>query len=126
MNQFLQVLFGIGLALTEPRQRHRIYHRVTDKLDDFADQASRGYGAAADRVERLYRSARGEDHRVLAGAASFLIGMGIGAGAGVLFAPASGKQTRDAIAEKVERLQSDIRESVRRGVEHYETDRQRA
>jgi hypothetical protein len=117
MNQFLRLLFGMGLALTEPRQRHRIYDRVTDKLDDFADQASRGYDAAVDRVERVYRSARGEDHRALASTASFLVGMGIGAGVGVLFAPARGKQTRDAIAEKVERFKGNVSESLRRSVE---------
>jgi YtxH-like protein len=117
MNQFLRLLFGLGLALTEPRQRRRVYDRVTDKLEDVTEQASRGYEAAADRVERLYKAARGEDHRALAGATSFLIGVGVGVGAGILFAPASGRQTRDAIAEKVERFRGDVRESMRHGEE---------
>jgi hypothetical protein len=114
MNQFLRVLFGLGLALTEPKQRHRIYDRVSDRLEDFADQASRGYENAAERLGRVYRSARGEDHRALAGVASFLVGVGVGVGAGVLFAPTSGKQTREAIAEKVERFQSDLRGTARK------------
>ena len=113
MNQFLRILFGTGLMLTEPRQRRRIYNRVTDKLDDVADQALRGYDAAADRVERVYRSARGDDTRVLASAGSFLIGMGVGVGAGMLLAPASGKKTRENIAEKLQHFQSDVRESWR-------------
>jgi hypothetical protein len=113
MNQFLRMLFGTGLMLTEPRERRRIYNRVSDKLDDAADYASRGYEAAADRVERVYRSARGEDSRVLASAGSFLIGVGVGVGAGMLLAPASGRQTRENIAEKFRDFQSDVRESRR-------------
>ena len=106
MNQFLRLLFGVGLLMTEPRERRRVYDRVTDQLDDVADQASRGYKAVADRVEHLYRTARGEDDRALSGAACFLIGAGIGAGAALLFAPASGQETRDTIAEKVREFQN--------------------
>jgi YtxH-like protein len=114
MNQFLRLLFGVGLALTDTKQRHRIYDRVSDRLDDMADHASRSYENATDRVQRAYRSVRGEDHPVLAGTASFLVGVGVGVGAGLLFAPASGKQTRKAIVEKVERFQSDVRGSARK------------
>jgi hypothetical protein len=114
MNQFLRLLFGLGLTLTEPKQRHRIYDRVSDRLDDFADQATRTYENATDRIGRAYRSARGDDHPALAGAASFLIGVGVGVGAGLLFAPASGKETRDAIAEKFERFESSVGGSARK------------
>ena len=113
MGQLLRVLVGIGLALTEPRQRRRIYKRVSDRLEDLADHASRGYETAADRVEDLYHAARGEDHSVLASAASFLIGVGVGAGAGLLLAPASGKETRANIADKFQDFRSDVRESLR-------------
>jgi YtxH-like protein len=114
MNQFLRLLFGAGLLMTEPRQRRRVYARVTDQLDDVADQASRGYKAVADRVEHLYRTVRGEDDRALSGAACFLIGAGIGAGAGLLLAPASGQETRDAIAKKVRGFQHNARGVARK------------
>jgi hypothetical protein len=114
MNQFLRLLFGMGLLMTEPRQRRRIYDRVTDQLDDAADQASRGYEAIADRVEHLYRKARGNGHHAHSGAANFLIGMGVGVGVGLLVAPASGKETRETIAEKVRDFQGDIRKSARK------------
>lgn len=113
MNQFLRLLFGAGLLLTEPRERRHIYDRVTDQMDDVANRASRGYEAAADRVNRFYRTARGRD-RGLSGATTFLIGVGIGAGAGVLLAPASGKQTRQTIAGRVRSFQTDIGRSRRK------------
>ena len=113
MKQFLRLFFGAGLLLTEPRQRQRVYDRVTDKFDDVADQASRGYDAAADRVERMYRAARGENHSGLVSVASFVAGIGVGVGAGLLFAPGSGKDTRAAIAGKFEDIQSDVRDSFR-------------
>jgi hypothetical protein len=101
MNQFLRILFGMGLMLTEPRQRRRIYNRVTDTLGDVADQASHGYEVAADRAERLYRSVRGEGHSGFVSAGSFLIGMGVGVGTGLLLAPTSGRETRANIAGKI-------------------------
>jgi hypothetical protein len=114
MNQFLRLLFGMGLALTEPRQRRKIYDRVTDKLDDVADEASRGYDAVADRVGRLYHEARGENHDPMAGATSFLIGVGVGVGAGLIFAPASGRETRDAIAGKFQSFENHLRGTGRK------------
>jgi hypothetical protein len=112
MNQFLRLLLGMGLVMTEPRQRRRIYDRVTDQLDDVADQASQGYEAVANGVERLYRTARGEDHRGLSGTATFLIGMGVGAGVGLLMAPASGKKTRETIVGKIRDIQADTRRTA--------------
>ena len=113
MNQFVRFLLGVGLALTEPRKRHETRDRLADQVDELADHAARTYGHAVDRIGRLYRSARGDDHRVLTYAVSFLVGAGVGAGAGLLFAPASGAETRGAIAEKVQRFQDDVRERIK-------------
>jgi len=115
MNQFLRLLFGVGLALTEPRERHRVYRRVSDKLDDLADQASRGYDTATERLENVYRAARGEDRTVLVSVTSFVVGVGVGAGVGLLLAPASGKETRDNIADRITSFKSDMRDRMRSG-----------
>jgi hypothetical protein len=114
MNQILRFLFGVGFLMTEPRQRRRIYSRMSDQVNDAVDRASRGYEAVADRIEDLYQTACGEDHRAFSGTTSFLIGVGVGAGFGLLIAPASGKKTRETIAGRVRGFQEDVRRSGRK------------
>jgi len=50
------------------------------------------------------------DHTVR-DAMSFVAGVGLGLGMGLLFAPASGRETRDLISEKVQEAGSKVRES---------------
>jgi gas vesicle protein len=46
---------------------------------------------------------------------SFLLGLGIGVGLGVLFAPMSGEQTRDNLAQKAGGLADSARETFEQG-----------
>jgi gas vesicle protein len=46
---------------------------------------------------------------------SFLFGLGLGVGLGVLFAPMSGQETRDNIAERASDLASSARETFEQG-----------
>jgi gas vesicle protein len=46
---------------------------------------------------------------------SFLFGLGLGVGLGVLFAPMSGQETRDNIAERASDLASSARETIEQG-----------
>jgi len=48
---------------------------------------------------------------------SFLFGLGMGIGLGILFAPMSGQETRDNIAERANDLASSARESIEQGKE---------
>jgi gas vesicle protein len=68
--------------------------RVSDRVSDLADQGR----------EVIY----GEDH-TLRNALLFAAGVGVGLGAGILFAPSSGEDLRSSMREKVE----DIGERVR-------------
>ena len=45
----------------------------------------------------------------------FLIGLGIGVGLGVLFAPMSGEETRNNLADRASDLQDSARELVDQG-----------
>jgi gas vesicle protein len=46
---------------------------------------------------------------------AFLFGLGLGIGLGVLFAPSSGQETRDNIAERATDLKHSARESFEQG-----------
>lgn len=93
--KLLKVMLGTGLFLVDSNLKaRRIRNNVadlrdtaTDTLDDWADRI----GRVSDRLggRRDYASPIG----------SFLIGMGIGAGLGLLFAPASGEETRGRIMD---------------------------
>ncbi len=48
---------------------------------------------------------------------AFLFGLGLGIGLGVLFAPMSGQETRDNIAERANDLASSARETIEQGRE---------
>jgi len=48
---------------------------------------------------------------------AFLFGLGLGIGLGVLFAPMSGQETRDNIAERANDLANSARETVEQGKE---------
>jgi gas vesicle protein len=48
---------------------------------------------------------------------SFLFGLGLGVGLGVLFAPMSGRETRENLAERANDLASSAKESFEQGRE---------
>ncbi len=106
-NILLNVALGAGLYALDSL-RHRLANNVGDLNDrarehygDFRDKMSDAYETASDRVGRASDVLRGEDHSGLGTTASLLIGAGIGFGLGMLFAPASGEETRSNIADKV-------------------------
>ncbi len=51
---------------------------------------------------------------------SFLVGLGIGVGLGVLFAPTSGEQTRDNLAQRAGDLADTARETFDQGRERVQ------
>ena len=64
---------------------------------------------------------------------SFLVGLGLGVGLGILFAPMSGEETRNNLADRANDLASSARETyeqnrdrVQRGVESIRSTAERA
>jgi hypothetical protein len=104
---WLSMLLGTGLYLLDP-----LRNRLADRLDDLTDRAQDTYEMASDRFGRASRVIRGEDHRGLSTTAAVLIGMGIGLGVGLLFAPATGEETRSNLAGKVHDFGDKVRDRV--------------
>jgi hypothetical protein len=100
----LNLMLGTGIYLLESMRG-----RMAGTVEDLRSRAQDTYETATDRVSRAAEVIRGDDgSNVLGTVGAALLGLGVGVGIGLLLAPASGKETRDNIAEKAR----DIRERV--------------
>lgn len=103
MDKLLKLLLGTTLYILEQSDRptRKIRNRASDSIDDIRDYAQQKYETASDRVSRASRVIRGDDNQVFGNALSLTAGVAIGVVLGLIFAPASGDQTRSVIADKV-------------------------
>jgi hypothetical protein len=80
---------------------------------DVRDRVAGGVGRVSDRVSDLRDQAEdmysGDDHMVR-NVLTFVAGVGVGVGAALLFAPASGEEIRGQIGEKVQDIGDRVRE----------------
>jgi len=112
--QILKLLLGTGMVLVDSDRRQRVRNRVDDlrdvardKYEDLRDVARDKYDDAVDRVERLSDAIQGrQSHMGQIG--GFLVGMGVGVGLGMLFAPASGEETRQTIRDQAGNLRDRV------------------
>lgn len=104
-NILWNVLLGTGVYLIDS-----LRDRLSDNLEDVSDRARDTYSEASRRVSRASDVIRGEDHHALSTAAALLVGIGVGVGVGMLLAPASGKETRSNISDKVQEFGDRVRD----------------
>jgi gas vesicle protein len=120
VKQLLKLLMGAGLMLVEPGRRDKAASDIRDKMEDWTDVAKDKYDDAVDRLDRVTDALRGRE-RWSGKLGTFLLGLGVGVGVGMLFAPASGEETRNTISEQASNLRDQasnlkdrVRETVRR------------
>lgn len=87
-------------------QSDRLAGDVRDRVSDTVDNAAQQMSDVRDRARELYQ---GEDH-TWRNTLTFAAGVGIGLGAAILLAPASGQETRSAIGEKVQEVGDRVRD----------------
>ena len=104
MNKFLKLLLGTTLYVLEQSDQstRKIRNRAADNIDDLRDMAQDKYATASDRVSRASQALLGEEAMLSGISLSLAAGVGIRVGIGLIFAPASGEETRSAIADKVQ------------------------
>lgn len=105
-NLLFNLLLGAGVYLLDSlRDRlpdaDELRDQARDRYSDLRDRARNAYGSVSDRMGRAADVIRGEDNHVLDPTAALLLGVGVGVGVGLLFAPASGNETRSNIKEKM-------------------------
>jgi gas vesicle protein len=79
-------------------QSDRCSAQMRDRVSEGMDRAGDRMSGLRDRARNLYAH---EDHTVR-NVLSFVAGAGVGVGVAVLFAPASGAQVRNSIAERAQ------------------------
>jgi len=113
-----------SLLFTEPKVRAAVGNKIKDSVSDLTDNISDKYDGVSGRVsdtydeaaERLEAAADALQGRSFwaSRATGFLLGVGIGAGLGILLAPASGSETREAVRDKAAEVTGRIRDKVTR------------
>jgi gas vesicle protein len=119
---WVRIAAKLSLLFTEPKVRAAIGDRIKDGVDDIADRVTSKYDDMTDTVASKYENAV---DRIEAAAdaiqgkgywssrvTGFLLGVGIGTGLGILFAPASGSEIRESIRDKAVDVTKKIRRSV--------------
>jgi len=113
MKKFLRLLLGTSLYVLEQSDRTKnVRDRAARQIDDLRDVVQQKYEDAADRVAKASRAIRGKDNHALSNGLRLAAGIGVGVGVGLLFAPASGQQTRSAIAGRVQQFGNKCRKRV--------------
>lgn len=112
----------LSLLFTEPKVRAAIGNQIKDRVDDLTDRVSGKFDGVSDAVSDKYEDAA---DRLEAAAdalqgktvwpsrlTGFLLGVGIGAGLGLLLAPASGSEIRETVRDKAADMTDKFRRSV--------------
>ena len=77
-------------------------------MDQSAAQVDRASDRVSELVDRGKKIIHHEDHR-LRNVLSFAAGLGVGLGAAILFAPASGEATRGSITQQMQQIRARAR-----------------
>jgi gas vesicle protein len=112
----------LSLLFTDPKVRSAVSDGLKDHADnlrdranDFTDTVSDKYDDAMGRVEAAASAMRGKRHWA-SHVGGFLLGVGVGAGLGILLAPASGAETRDAFRDTAVDMKNKVSDRIRQSV----------
>jgi YtxH-like protein len=118
VKKFAKVLLGTSLFLLEQLDRSATHAqgRIGSRLDDLRDLAQEKYEAGADSVARTTKALRnGHQNHAIRNSLGFVAGVGVGVGVALLTAPATGEETRTAIAERAQRFGNNVQKRFTAG-----------
>ena len=104
LNNLLKSILKTAVYFIE--QSDRVASDLRDRVSDEYDSASDRVSDLRDRAQHLYA---GENH-TLRNVLTFAAGVGVGTGAGMLLAPASGEEIRSSIGDKVQDIGDRVRD----------------
>ena len=100
LQRWARLAMKCGLVFTDAKLWESIRGQMRDRVDDMGSEVKRRYADTSDRLDRAQDAYQGRLNWA-APTVSFLGGVGLGVGLGLLLAPASGQETRTAIRNKV-------------------------
>jgi hypothetical protein len=103
MNTLIKSILKTAVYFLE--QTDRFAGDVRDRVSDGLDRAADRVSDLRDRAEDIYPGPNHAMRNVL----SFAAGVGVGLGAAILLAPASGEEIRNQIGEKVQDIGGRVR-----------------
>jgi gas vesicle protein len=129
INDWVRLAAKFGVVLTDPKIRAAIGDELKDRVDNMSDTVSgkyedmtntvsSKYDVASDRLEAAVAALQGKRHWS-SRATGFLLGVGVGAGLGILLAPASGAETRNAVRDKAVDMKDKVFESAAVATERF-------
>jgi gas vesicle protein len=104
MNNLIRSILKTAVYFLD--QTDRVASDVRDRVSDSVDHAADRISDLRSQAEDFYQ---GEDH-TFRNVMTFVAGVGVGVGAAILFAPASGEEIRNSIGEKVQDIGDRVRE----------------
>jgi gas vesicle protein len=110
VKDWVRVAAKLSLLFTDPKLRataadaiknrgNSVSDTISDKYDDVSDAVGEKYEDAVSRLENAVNALRGRSHWA-SRVTGLLLGIGVGAGLGILLAPAAGWETRQSVREK--------------------------
>lgn len=106
-NNWARLAMKFGLLLTDAKIWDAVNDQLRERTDDVKEAVKQKYDDTADRLYEARNALQGRSDW-FASTASFLGGIGIGVGLGILFAPVSGEEARAALRDKA----ADVRNKV--------------
>jgi hypothetical protein len=88
-----------GLLVTDAKLWSSINNQFREKAEDMGDVFRHKFETAADRLDKGRSALQGRNDWVVP-VASFVGGVGVGLGLGILFTPISGREAREALRDR--------------------------
>lgn len=101
----------LGLLITDAKLWSSLGDQLRDRVSDVGDEVQRRYEDTTDRLHDAHMALHGRSHW-LTHTASFIGGLGLGAGLGMLLAPVSGEEARYALKNKVVRMKNKVSDAA--------------